>query len=257
MSAVLGLLPLSGIVFLVGVFIGAIGIGGVLLVPSLTYLGGLGVHIAVASCNLSYLFTGLIGGTLYARKGSIRWSMAGWLFAGAMPGAYLGAATLSMLPGTAIELIIGALIIFAGVNALAKNAGDTSTRDSLSNLQLAIIGLATGFGSALTGTGGPLILVPIMVWLELPVLTAIGLSQVIQVPIALLATVGNVIHGEIDAWLGVGLAVVLMVGVAIGAHVAHRLSARFLKRIVAVTLIGVGILIIARIGYGFLGPGAS
>lgn len=257
MSAVLGLLPLSGIVFLVGVFIGAIGIGGVLLVPSLTYLGGLGVHIAVASCNLSYLFTGLIGGMLYARKGSIRWSMAGWLFAGAMPGAYLGAATLSLLPGTVIELIIGALIIFAGVHALAKGAGDAPIRESLGNPHLAVIGLVTGFGSALTGTGGPLILVPIMVWLELPVLTAIGLSQVIQVPIALLATVGNLVHGAIDLWLGIGLAVVLMAGAAVGAHIAHRVSAQLLKRIVAVTLIGVGILIIARIGYGFLARGAS
>jgi hypothetical protein len=190
---------------------------------------------------------------LYARKGSIRWSMAGWLVAGAMPGAYLGAATLSMLPGTAIELIIGALIIFAGAHALTKSTGDASARDSLGNPQLAVIGAVTGFGSALTGTGGPLILVPIMVWLELPVLTAIGLSQVIQVPIALLATIGNVVYGEIDVWLGVGLAVVLMAGVAVGAHVAHRLSAQFLKQIVAVTLIGVGGLIIVRIGYATFG----
>lgn len=253
MSAVIGLLPLGVIVLLVGVFIGAIGIGGVLLVPTLTYLGGFGVHIAVASCNLSYLFTGLVGGVLYARKGSIRWPMAGSLVAGAMPGAYLGAATLSLLPGTAIELIIGALIIFAGVHALAKSAGDAPIRESLSNPQLAAIGFVTGFGSALTGTGGPLILVPIMVWLELPVLTAIGLSQVIQVPIALLATIGNLVHGKLDVWLGVGLAVVLMAGAAVGAHIAHRVSAQLLKRIVAVTLIGVGGLIVVRIGYAALG----
>jgi uncharacterized membrane protein YfcA len=165
----------------------------------------------------------------------------------------LGAATLSLLPGTVIELIIGSLIIFAGVHALAKGTGDGAIRQSLGNPQLAAIGLVTGFGSALTGTGGPLILVPIMVWLELPVLTAIGLSQVIQVPIALLATIGNLVHGKLDVWLGVGLAVVLMAGAAVGAHLAHRVSAQLLKRIVAVTLIGVGGLIVVRIGYAALG----
>ena len=34
---------------IVGVMIGAIGIGGVLLVPTLTYILGLGIHVAIAT----------------------------------------------------------------------------------------------------------------------------------------------------------------------------------------------------------------
>ena len=58
----------------------------------------------------------------------------------------------------------------------------------LSRNQLLVIGAITGFGSALTGTGGPVVLVPILVWCEMPILAAVGLSQAIQMPIALLAT---------------------------------------------------------------------
>jgi hypothetical protein len=255
MSVVATLLPLSGLLLLVGIAIGVVGIGGVLLVPLLTYLGGVAIHVAVATCSLSYLFSGLTGSLLYARKGSIRWSMAGWLFAGAMPGAYLGAATLSILPGKAVELIIGILIILAGIHSLAGNIEGTAGRESLGNPRLAAIGLVTGFGSAITGTGGPLVLVPILVWLQVPVLTAIGLTQVIQVPIAILATTGNFVHGTIDVPLGVGIAIVLMVGVAVGAYIAHRTSAQSLKRFVAVMLIGVGVLIVTRIAHESLGLG--
>jgi uncharacterized membrane protein YfcA len=86
----------------------------------------------------------------------------------------------------------------------------------------------------------------------MPVLTAIGLSQVIQVPIAILATIGNFVHGTIDVFLGIGIAVLSTIGVAIGAYIAHRVSALTLKRFAATMLIGVGFLIVARIAHEFL-----
>ncbi len=80
------LLPiLFGFTVFVGVLIGSIGIGGVLLVPTVTYLGGIEIHTAIAVAMFSYLFTGAVGATIYARRRSIRWAMAIWLCAGAMP----------------------------------------------------------------------------------------------------------------------------------------------------------------------------
>ncbi len=45
-------------------------------------------------------------------------------------------------------------------------------------------------------------LVPILLWLGSPVLTAIGLSQVIQVSVSLAATAGNFYNGNVDLGLG-------------------------------------------------------
>lgn len=255
MSTIAILVPLSGILLLVGALVGATGIGGVLLVPSLTYFGQVPIHVAIASASFSYLFTGVLGAVLYARKGSIRWSMCLALALGAMPGAYLGAVTQSELPGWLLELLIAGLVIGSGVQALVR--GQPGQRETLSRGALLGIGLVVGFGSALSGTGGPLVLVPILIWLELPVLTAVGLSQVIMVPVALLATAGNVVNGTLDLALGIGIGVVMIAGTFVGVWASHRVSGTVLKRVVALLLVAVGIMIIGRLAYGALFPGGG
>jgi uncharacterized membrane protein YfcA len=250
MTGLAGLIPLVLIGLLVGVLIGCIGIGGVLLVPSLTYIGDMQVHVAIASCMFSYLFSGAVGAVEFARRGSIRWSMSGWLCAGAMPGAFLGAANVSVVPGIYLEFFIAALILFSGAHALLRRA-ETAEGPVPSGAQLALIGAVTGYGSAMSGTGGPLLLVPILVWLKLPVLTAVGLGQVIQLPVAALATWGNLMYGTVDIAVGLSVAVLLMTGVTIGARIAHRVPSYVLRRTVALVLLAVGALIVTRLSVGF------
>jgi uncharacterized membrane protein YfcA len=225
MTELVTFLPFAILALLVGVFIGCVGIGGVLLVPGLVYLVGMDVQVAIATCMLSYLFSGAVGAVEYARRGSIQWSMALWLCVGAMPG-------------------------FSGIYALRQRIPEVSRSAFPGAAGLGVVGGVTGFGSALSGTGGPLVLIPILVWMKLPLLTAVGLSQVIQLPIAALATVGNFQHGEVDVTASLAIAVLLMLGVVAGARVAHRLSAELLKRIVALVLMAVGVAMVIRIVYG-------
>jgi uncharacterized membrane protein YfcA len=241
MTELVTFLPFSILALLVGVFIGCVGIGGVLLVPGLVYLVGMDVQIAIATCMFSYLFSGAAGAVAYARRGSIRWSMALWLCVGAMPGAYLGAATLSIMSARWLEAIIAVLVLFSGINALRQAAPDLSGASRPGSVGLVAVGGITGFGSALSGTGGPLVLIPILMWMKLPLLTAVGLSQVIQLPVAALASVGNFQLGEVDVGASLTIAVLLVLGVTVGARLAHRLPAALLKRIVAGVLIAVGV----------------
>ncbi|HKW55469.1 MAG TPA: TSUP family transporter, partial [Stellaceae bacterium] len=76
---------------IVGIAVGATGIGGVLLVPLLAYVLGLPVPMAIAAALWSYLWSGLVAGWLYARHGSVPWRAALWLCLAAAPAAYLGA----------------------------------------------------------------------------------------------------------------------------------------------------------------------
>ncbi len=243
---------LIGIGLFVGLLIGMIGIGGVLLVPSLNYLAGIPIHVGIASVMFSYLFSGIVGATMFARQGSIRWTMAGWLCLGAMPGAYVGAAVVSMTPAVLLELLIASIMIFVGVNSIVERGDDAENR-SWSPVQLSLIGVIAGFGSAMTGTGGPLVLVPILIWLRTPVLMSVGLSQVIQLPIAALASVGNWVHGSIDIKLGLLVALTLMTGVAFGARISHAVSSAVLKRLVSLVMVAVGTAMVIKIGTQFLG----
>jgi len=233
-------LYLIPVILLVGVLIGSIGIGGVLLVPALSLIAGIDIHIAIAACMLSYAFSGTVGAWIFAKRGSIRWETGLWLCLGAMPGAYAGAFVVSGLPVRTIKIVIALFVLIAGIQALRKPNEVTTQNRAQSKILMLLIGAVVGFGSALSGTGGPLLLVPLLVWLNWPVLTAVGLSQIIQLPISALATVGNYLHGEVDVVLGLGIAAVMIIGVAVGARMVHKLPALLLKRIVAMVLVVLG-----------------
>lgn len=246
------LVVLFALTLCVGVLIGGIGIGGVLLVPMLTYLSGIEIHLAIGVAMFGYLFTGLVGATIYARRGSIRWPMAIWLCAGAMPAAFAGAWAANALPGAALEIVIALFVKFAGANALRAGSGGPEHATRRHGAALAAIGAVTGAGSTMTGTGGPLILIPILLWLDVSALTAIGLAQAIQVPIAAFATAGNLAYGNFDLVLGVVVATGLAIGAFVGAHGAHLVPQVALKRLVALVLIAIGLAIAGRIAYQFV-----
>ncbi len=237
----------------VGILIGGIGIGGILLVPMLTFIFGMGVHEAIGAAMFSYIFSGLVGAVLYARESSIRWSMAFWLFAGAIPAAFAGAFLSSIIPSWGLEFFIALLIIFAGINAVISQGNAETMERNLKRTSLVGIGTITGVGSALSGTGGPLVLVPVLVWLKVPVLTAVGLSQAVQLPIASLATAGNLIYGSVNMIVGVTLAIALMIGATIGARIAHSISRNTLKNIVAWVLVLVGVFMVVRLAQNWPG----
>lgn len=232
-----------------GALIGSIGIGGVLIVPALVYLLGVPVHMAVAAALAGLLASGLVGTWVHGRGSSIHWPSVLWLSAGALPAACLGAWAASLAPALVLEMAIGVLAGVAGVRALAVRAtvGGQGARQQPARPALMAAGGVTGLLSALTGTSGPLVLVPILIELNMPVLAAVGLSQAIQLPIAAVATAGNAALGAIDWVLAAWLALGLGVGTAFGARLAHRLPALLLRRIVAVMLTLVGAAVLVRI----------
>ena len=240
-------LSLSLVIVVIGILIGHVGIGGVLLVPALKYLGDVTLHIAIPACSLSYIVTGAVGAVIYARQGSIDHGMAVRVCLGALPGAFLGAFLLSFVPAPALEAGIALLILFSGIHTLADRQSESGRAPATLRNSLLVIGFVTGVGSALTGTGGPLLLVPILIWLRVPILTAIGLSQVIQIPISLLATLGNALYGQIDLGLSAGLALALALGSAVGAHLAHAVPADYLKKGVSILMILVSLFIFLKI----------
>jgi uncharacterized membrane protein YfcA len=230
-----------------GLMIGCIGIGGVILVPALVFLVGIQIKIAIPAAMFAYIVSGLVASWVFARNKSIRWSLAILLCVGATPTAFAGAWAVSVVNPHALELGLGSLTLLSGLNSLLmRHKPDDLDHYSVSNVTLSGIGALTGFLSSVTGTGGPLVLVPILMAMKLPVLTAVGLSQVIQLPVALAATLGNVLYGEIDPGLAGTLAAALTVGSWYGAKLAHSLPREILRRIVAVVLVFIGLFILGN-----------
>jgi uncharacterized membrane protein YfcA len=100
----------------------------------------------------------------------------------------------------------------------------------------------------LTGTGGPLLLVPILLSMRLGVLASVGLSQIFQLPVAIAATAGNIVYGKLDLALGMVLAASLSGGSWFGAKLAHAVPRATLRGIVSSALVIVGLFILANVG---------
>ena len=88
-------------------------------------------------------------------------------------------------------------------------------------------------------------MLPILLLLDMPVLPAIGLGQAIALPIAGLASVANIIAGQMDIPLAAGLAASLTLGIAIGTPIAHALPQLLLRRLLgsAVVIAGAAMLL--------------
>ena len=240
--------PLLLIVGLItGTMIGAFGVGGVLLAPFLFYGLGIDLHIATAMSSWSFLFTGIVGTITYWRRGSISWDVVWWLTIGIIPGAILGARANVALSSDYLILVLAALILAAGLYTLFSRFKGGRAESTVGRRLLVLLGLLTGFGSALTGTGGPVLLVPMLMFMNVQALAAIAASQVAQVPIAVAAAIGFGLFGETDLVLGTMLGVIQSVGVVIGARIAHAVEPEQLRRIVAIALVVVAIIMIGRL----------
>lgn len=228
-----------------GTLIGCVGIGGVVLVPVLTF-AGIPVHTALAAAMFSFVFSGLVGVALYWRGGSIDWSSAVWLGSGAIPGALAGAVLASRLDGKLLLPLIAIVVIATGVRALRRQKRAADGHHMLRPWSLVLVGAGVGTVSAMIGTGGPLLLVPLLLWLRMPVRAAVGLGQAIQIPVALMATVGNILASQFDPRLGLVLGAGVAIGTALGARIAHAAPIPWVTRLVAVVLLAVGVLVLAR-----------
>src|SRR5438046_10369963 len=77
-------------VLLAGLAIGATGIGGILVVPVLTGLGGHAVLESIAASSCAFLFTGIVAFWRQRRSAeSAPWGVYGAALAGALAGARL------------------------------------------------------------------------------------------------------------------------------------------------------------------------
>lgn len=240
---------LAAIAVAVGFFIGAVGVGGVLLIPFLVLLGGLGIHEAAATALFTFLFTGLLGTWLFQRRGSIRWRLTWPVCAGATVAGYAGAALASHIDARPLTLLIAGIIMVAGLWVLRPARPGAARRDENGHGEMPTllgVGAVSGFGSGLSGAGGPLFAVPIMVLLGWSPLAAISVSQVVQIVAALSGSLSSFQDGRIDFGVAAWVTVFELAGVVGGAWLAHSVDGLVLRRIAAWLCIFVALLMAVR-----------
>lgn len=238
-------LALPVLALVVGVLIGMVGVGGVLLPPGLVAFGGLTANEATATSTWAFVFTGVVGTIAYAWRGVVPWGMLLRLSIGVVPAAFVGALVNATLPASVVLLGLAALTIFVGVHQLRPGSARAVAAEP-GAAALVAIGAFVGFGSALTGTGGPVLLVPILLTIGVAPLRAVAVSQAVQLPVVVSGSIGYFQTGLVDVRLGTLLGILAAVGTLVGAVVATRIHAEGLRKIVAVACIAAGAFLIVR-----------
>ena len=103
---------------LVGVLVGATGIGGILMPPALMLLGGVEAHQAMGTALASFLPLALVGIYRYAVQTKVlSWPQALPLCAGGLAGTGPGALLGAQVQSDYLVALLALLIIFCGVGA--------------------------------------------------------------------------------------------------------------------------------------------
>lgn len=209
--------------------------GAVLLLPVFTALFGL--RVAVLVLTLTQIVSN--GGRVWFNRDEINWRLVGLFAIGAVPAALIGGLALAKAPLAALKRVLGVFLL--GVVAWRHfGRKPRAPKDPT----FVGVGAASGFGSALLGSVGPL---------TAPFFLAYGLSK--GAYIGTEAASALVMHGAKLAAYGAGdllTSQVLMVGAALtpttlvgawlGKRTVERMNDRLFIGVVEIGLVVAGLL---------------
>ena len=246
----------------VGVVVGLTGMGGgALMTPILVLLFGVPPMAAVSSDMAASAVMKPFGGLVHARRGTVAWSLVGWLCVGSVPSAFLGVLLLRLVGDgggvqRVIELALAVALLLAALGLLVKTRrraagpglpGPVRVRPLPTALLGAVGGLVVGLTSV--GSGSLIIVVLLTLYPTLRANDLVGTDLVQAVPLVTAAALGHAFFGD----LHLDIAGAVLAGSIPGVLIGARLSARAPAALVRVALVVV-LLASALKLFGLPGP---
>lgn len=228
--------------FAVGLLIGWTGIAGFLLPVYFTSVMALPVPSALALSFFDFAVSGAIGANGYRKKGNLDLRTALMLGMGSLAGAVLGVRLNLAIPDHVAKQLLYAVVLASGISILFRKDVPPAQADRRachfvlkSPATTFLLGGTTGTLCALSGAGGPVLTMPLLVLLGMDVHTAIGVSLLNSIFIALPAFAGYAEQADLESLIPLLLVCGLShgAGVLLGSGTAHRIRQRPLKRAVA------------------------
>jgi uncharacterized membrane protein YfcA len=277
----INLWALGGIGFAAGLVGSTLGIGGgIFIVPMLTVLAHLPIHVAIASSLVSIVATSTTAAAAYVKNRFANIRVGILLEAAALVGAIGCAFLAAYLSSQVLAILFAALLFYVGCRMMVRQPAvqeeALSQRDERgpdnANPTVALYGsfydpglnevvsyrvkrLPQGLGagllagglSGLLGIGGGVIQVPAMNRLmQMPIKAAIGTSSFIMGITALGASLVYCLHGYVYPVIVAPVAIGAFLGAQLGSRLAPRAKGIVLARTFAVIVFVIAAIMIAR-----------
>jgi uncharacterized membrane protein YfcA len=251
-------LPTTIAGLLVGIVVGATGVGGgALMTPVLVLLFGVAPQTAVGTDLLFAASTKIFGTAVHHRQGTVDWPIVRRLALGSLPAA---AATLAWMTLTAtsqvrdgflIRLVAIALLITA-VGILSKDWLQRLGREGhagvmawlgrsqamltvLAGVILGILVTLTSIGAGALGTVMLVYLYPV----RLPPQRLVGTDLAHAIPLTIIAGLGHLMMGNVNPTLLANLLLGSIPGVLVGSWISTRAPMQWVRVGLAIILAAV------------------
>jgi len=267
----------------VGLLSGMFGVGGGFLLTPLLIFYGVPAEVAVATTASHLTASSMAGAIAQWKRRVIDFRMAGVMLAGGIGGSVLGVQLLAVLRrlGQA-ELVVAAgyVVLLGTIGSLMLNeswrtlrAAKSSTprppaerhhwihalplkmrfytsRLYISAIPPLVLGVIVGVLSSILGVGGGFIIVPAMIYLlRMPTNVVVGTSLAQIVVVTATTTVLQAVSNyAVDIILALFLILGGVVGAQIGVRLAARVQGEWLRLMLAVLVLAVGL----RLLYGLV-----
>jgi uncharacterized membrane protein YfcA len=242
------LVAFSALGIISGILAGMLGIGGgVVIVPALIFILDLQgfpaeyiVITAVATSLCTIIFTSVSAARAQIRRSAVDWGIFKRWSLTVVLGSFLSGFIAARLPPEALEIGIAGFLFVVAVIMLSRWAPDPS-RKMPGTAGTSGLGLFSGTVSGMAGIGGGNVMVPLMVFFNVPMQRAVATSSTLGFPLALVGTIGYAISGwgagitegsvgyiYLPAAACIALFTVIMA--PIGVSLSHKIPAATLKQ---------------------------
>jgi len=258
-------LALLGLI--VGLLSGLLGIGGgVVTVPALKHIleyqmaigSDISMHIAVANSLATVIFTSSMTALIYYRRNLLNWAIFIQFCPGIAIGVVFGTIFASHLHGVFYARLFAVYLTYISLKMLflkseQQNTSEASEFKFKPNVNFYLISVFTGVLSALFGIGGGSVMTPFFLYMGLDMLTAIGTSTLICIPIAIFGSISYGLHylnmqiplahttGYLYWPAIAAISIASIITSPLGANLAKKIEADYLKKIFACTLLVIAI----------------
>lgn len=225
----------------VGAFVGLTGVAGFLL--PIVYTGPLsmGVTEGLALSFAAFIVSGALGSVNYKRAGNLDIPFGIRLSLGSLLGAVIGVKLNLIIPESMVKILLYVVVLLSGISILLRKdrTEEEGNKGYVISDHLAatlVLGVVTGMICALSGAGGPVLVMPLLVILGIGIRTAVGVALFNSVFIGIPACIGYMMQCNMKSLLPVMAAALVFhgMGVTFGSRNAVRINQNLLKKGIAV-----------------------
>ncbi len=242
----------------VGLLVGLTGAGGgALMTPMLILLFGVTPVKAISSDLVAAVVMRPFGAAIHLRKGTVNLKLVGWMVAGSVPMAFLGAYLLHLLGNSTsdqlnIEKALGAALLIGAAAMVLRfyldgRNGEARTGEvhqlTIRPFFTLLIGMVGGLIVGMTSVGSGSLMIVLLLFLY----PAIGARQLVgtdltqAVPLTLAAALGALAFGHVDFAITTSLIIGSVPAVIVGSLFSSRAPDKYIRPIITFVIFASGL----------------